>query len=577
MLSILGKIWTKKEEDYSEIATVMNGYGVSQLVASLAINRVALAEMADFLEPRISKQMLNPFSLLDMEKAVVRFIKAIEKSECICLFADYDVDGATSAALLIHLLKHLNVEHFVYIPDRAKEGYGLSINAVEQILKRASCLITLDCGSSSYEEIAFAKSKGLDVIVIDHHMSDRLVTDAVAVVNPNRIDDTSQLQYLAAVGVTYLFLVAVVSHLKKKSSYSSLLESFHLLSLLDLVALGTVCDVVPIVRLNRAFVSQGLKVIRMRTNLGLRTLIDCVNLHEYIRSYHLGFVIGPRINAGGRVGKSDLGVRLLTATCNSTAKQIATVLDEHNTQRKTIEMQAIEQAQSIVEQEQEKGLIIVAKDSWHVGVIGIMASRLVEIYNVPVAVISWDGEIGKASCRSVSGFDFGATILSAKSMGLLLSGGGHKMAAGFSVNRSKFEELKVFLQKKFHNLGLTKTPVRHFDATLTLESLNLSLLDELHVLEPFGCGNPMPCFYLHNVHIVYSKIVRKDHVYCVLGVHSNSKIRITAIAFGAMCNKMGSVLLAKTEESISVIVTVQKHSWSGNESVRCIIKDVIEA
>ena len=555
---------------------MMNGYGVGQLVASLALSRVSLSEMSNFLEPKIVKQMPDPFSLLGMEKAVHRFIEAIENGECVCVFADYDVDGATSAALLVHLLKHLNVKHFVYIPDRSKEGYGLSINAVEQILQKASCLITLDCGSSSHEEISFAKSKGLDVIVIDHHMSDRVVVDAVAVINPNRIDENSQLQYLAAVGVTYLFLVGLVSRLKKKTRHSFLLESFHLLNLLDLVALGTVCDVVPIVGLNRAFVSQGLKVIRMRTNLGLRTLIDCANLHEYIRSYHLGFILGPRINSGGRVGEADLGVRLLTSSCSIAAKQIAIVLDEHNTQRRVIETKSIEEAQSAVGQEEIKDLIVVAKDDWHVGVIGIMASRLVDIYNVPVAVVSWNGEVGKASCRSIDGFDFGATILSAKAKGLLLSGGGHKMAAGFSVSKSKFEELKTFLQQRFNKLNLPQHSVRHFDATLNLESLNLDLLDQVQMLEPFGCSNPMPCFYIKNVNVVYSKVVKEDHVYCVLGSQINNKVRTTAIAFGAMRNRIGSILLGKTKIPISVIVTLQKHSWSGNESVRCFIKDIIE-
>ncbi len=576
MLSVLGKDWHSKEIDYCAITKVMNGYGVSQLVASLLIGRVALHDIANFLEPKIFRQMPDPFSLIDMEKAVYRFVSSIEKRECICIFADYDVDGATSAALLVRLLQHLNVEHFVYIPDRVKEGYGLSINAIEQILLRASCLITLDCGSSSYEEIAFAKSKGLDVIVIDHHMSDRLVMDAIAVVNPNRIDENSQLHYLAAVGVTYLFLVGVVSQLKKKAQYLSLLEAFHLLGLLDLVALGTVCDVVPIVGLNRAFVSQGLKVVRMRTNLGIRTLIDCVKLHEYICSYHLGFVLGPRINAGGRVGRAHLGVKLLTVNCDTTAKQIALHLDEYNTQRRIIEIQALEEAQSMADQQTDKGLLVIAKDGWHVGVIGIVASRLVEIYNVPVAVVSWVGDVGKASCRSVNGFDFGANILSAKAKGLLIAGGGHKMAAGFTVDKSNFEPLKAFLQQKFHALGAFQTFTRYFDATLTLESLNLDLLEQIQVLEPFGCGNPTPCFYLPNVQILYSKIVGKDHIYCILGLENDNKVRVAATAFGAMRNKMGSVLLGKIKASISAIVTLQRYSWAGNDSVRCVIKDLIE-
>jgi single-stranded-DNA-specific exonuclease len=577
VISILGKIWQKRGTDHEALQNIMSGYGVSEIVGAILSNRALPEGVGNFLLPKISKQMPDPFSLLDMKKAVDRFIKAIENKEKICLFADYDVDGATSAALLVRFLLHLKVEHFVYIPDRIKEGYGLSVAALEAISFKASCIVTLDCGSGAYAEVAFAASKGLDLIVIDHHIADKMLTDAVAVVNPNRIDETSDLQYLAAVGVTYLFLVGVVSHLRLKAKYAALLESFDLLLMLDLVALGTVCDVVPIVGLNRAFVSQGLKVIRMRTNLGIRTLIDCVNLQEYIRAYHLGFVLGPRINAGGRVGNSDLGVKLLTTNCKVQAEQIAQMLDEYNTQRKTIESQMLKQAQRIVESQELKSMIIVESDEWHVGVMGIVASRLVDLYRLPVAVIAWQGNIGKGSCRSVTGFDFGAAILSAKSLGLVVNGGGHKMAAGFTVDKSCFDELKAFLYKNaLRNIDQQKLPY-YFDATLTLESLQLCLLDQMDILEPFGSGNPIPCFNIQNVTVVYSKIVGENHVYCILGTSENHRHRVTATAFGAMHNKLGMMLLSKTKAPISVIATLQRHSWAGDEKVRCIIKDVIES
>lgn len=533
---ISGKKWIQRPADESRVTQISHFWGTSWLVARLVSYRVGFDEISTFLLPKVASHLPEPMEMLGMEEAVACFLEVLSKKQRVCIFADYDVDGATSAALLVRLLSALGLEHVVYVPDRITEGYGLSISALKKFICQVQCIIAVDCGSSSKEEIEFAASCGVKVIVLDHHAVASVPLNA-AVVNPNRLDESGKLSYLAAVGVTYLFLFAIVRILRKRPNFPA---EFDLLYLLDLVALGTVCDLVPLIGLNRTFVAQGLKVLRLRKNPGLRALADLAKVQGKLTSYHLGFVLGPRINAGSRVGDSSLGVKLLTAT-SSNAMQIASLLEACNERRIAIERVMLSEASDMARSyPSSKKVLILGSQRWHAGLIGIVASRIKEIYEKPTAVIAWDGDFGKGSCRSVQGFNFGAKLFAAKLNGLICSGGGHYMAAGFTLESSKLGPLEEFLESEATNLA--SDPISYFDEFLTVDSLNAKLLEELEALAPYGISNQAPIFCLQGAIIKHACIVSKLHVCCSLESREGFKVR--AFAFGHASTTLGRSLMS---------------------------------
>lgn len=583
--SVNGKIWQQRLVNEDDVLELCRSVGISDFLARVLSPRLEnLAQATDFLSPKLKNLLPDPFHLLDMQKAVDRAIEAIINKQKICIFADYDVDGATSSSLLKNLFRNLGQEVDIYVPDRIAEGYGPTPAAMQKIKDNATeLLITVDCGAMAHEALKYASLVGLEVIVIDHHISSDILPEAVAVVNPNRIDETSKYKYLAAVGVSFLFAAALLSDLKKQNFFADIYSEQktipNLMQYLDLVALGTVCDVMKLIHLNRAFVAQGLKILQQRKNLGMTTLCDIAGLSEKPNCYHLGFVLGPRINAGGRVGKSSLGANLLSTECTLEANRLAQELEKHNNERKVIELIMIEEATKIaLTQENDSSLFIVGK-GWHPGVIGIVAGRLKEKFNKPVSVIALNDGIGKASCRSIKNVDFGSKIINAKMKELIIVGGGHAMAAGFTVLEEKLPKLQEFLNHAF-KIDISNQNdqfCEEYDAELTTSSINLLLMDELSKLEPFGQGNPEPIFKFSNLFVLKADIVGGKHIKCLLTPSKESfgSKALPAIAFNAVSSPIENILLNVKSYNISVIGSLKMNSWQERHTIQLQIKDLI--
>lgn len=588
--SILGLNWQQKTFDERHASTIYQRFGLSEVLSNLLSSReISLDEIENFLEPKIKTALPNPFELGDMEKAVAHVIEAVKKNKKITIFADYDVDGATSAATLKRFFREVGIDVGIYIPDRVLEGYGPNSQALLNLKKNGTDLvITVDCGTVAFKPLEDAAAVGLEIIVIDHHLGVLEKPDAIAVINPNLLNEIFPHKNLCAAGVSFLFAVAINKKLREENYYSQRKEP-NLLNLLDLVALGTVCDVMSLTGLNRAFVSAGLKILKQRKNLGLREIFDLAGLDEEPSAYHLGFIIGPRINAGGRVGKSDLGARILSSENEGEIKEIATQLEVLNKQRKEIEVQVLEEAVKALESgaggfKTTDPVIFAVSKYWHQGVIGIVASRLKDLYNKPVAVIAIDdeGKKGKASCRSISGIDFGGAILKARLEGLLLEGGGHAMAGGFSVLPEKISELHNFFNQ---NLGekimeLSANKKMEFDIALDLPQVNIELLKELAKLEPFGVGNARPKFILRDVQKVKANIIGKtgEHISGIFCTKSAVGFtgQIQAVAFRSVNTALGEILLdPKFTKSLNLVGTLNINSWMGVEKVQMLIEDVL--
>lgn len=587
--SVLKKTYQKSFCDSRKALTIAQQFSVSPALANLLAGRdeqeFDFAEIENFLNPTIKASLPDPFELLDMKVAVEKIISVIENKQKITVFGDYDVDGATSSALLKRFFAMIGVEINIYIPDRILEGYGPNVEALLNLKKRGTDLvITVDCGTVSFEPLQAAREAGLDVIVIDHHIGAFEKPAAIAIINPNRLDENFPHKNLAAVGVSFLLVVAVNKALRENNFYQkNNLAEPNLLSLLDLVALGTVCDVMTLEGVNRAFVAQGLKVMKNRANIGIRALCDIANLDEEPSSYHLGFVIGPRINAGGRVGKADLGARLLSTNDEKEAQDIAAELNIYNNQRKDIEVGILEEAKNSLEKTQHNNsVLLVASDKWHQGVVGIVASRIKDLYNKPTAIIALKDGIGKASCRSISGVDFGAAIIKAKLQGLLIAGGGHKMAAGFSVEENKIADLQKFLDDELASAVAisSQNKIVEIADVLDINSANLNLAKELLKLEPFGVGNAKPRFLIKDLQIVEAKIVGGNgkHIRCVFSAKTLAgwNGRITGFAFNAMDSDLGEVLISKNKaKPIAIIGQININSWMGNENLQVTVEDLV--
>ncbi len=588
--SILGLKWHQKQFDERLSSVIYQRFNISEVVSNLLSSReISLDEVENFLDPKIKTSLPDPFELSGMDEAVSHVIDAVKKNKKITIFADYDVDGATSAAVLKRFFREVGIDVGIYIPDRVLEGYGPNSQALLNLKKTGTDLvITLDCGTVAFKPLEDAHAAGLDIIVIDHHLGVLERPKSIAVINPNLLDEKFPHKNLCAAGVTFLFAVAINKKLREENFYAGKKDP-NLLNLLDLVALGTVCDVMSLTGLNRAFVSAGLKILKARKNLGLREICDLAGLDEEPSAYHLGFIIGPRINAGGRVGKSDLGARILSSEDENEVKEIALLLENYNKQRKEIEVQVLDEAVKALESgvggfTKNDPVIFAVSKNWHQGVIGIVASRLKDLYGKPVAVIAIDdeGKKGKASCRSISGIDFGGEILKARLNGLLLEGGGHAMAGGFSVEPEKISQLHQFFCK---NLGEKVTEIcaqktAEFDIALDLPQVNIELLKELAKLEPFGVGNHRPKFILRDVVKVKANLIGKtqEHISCIFSCKSAVGFsgNIQGISFRSAGTPIGETLLsAKSNKPISLVGTLNINSWMGVEKVQMIIEDVL--
>ncbi len=539
--------------------------------------------MPTFLDPTVRALMPDPNVLADMPAAAARIADAIGRGETVAIFGDYDVDGATSAATLARFLRHAGLRPLIHIPDRIFEGYGPNVDAVRALAAQgATLLVTVDCGTASHEPLAEAKRLGLDVIVIDHHLADETLPPALALVNPNRLDDLSGLGHLAAVGLVFMTVVAVNRELRARDFWSDARPEPDLLGYLDLVALGTVADVVPLKGLNRAFVSKGLLALRRRENVGLTALMDVARLGGPPEPWHLGFLLGPRINAGGRIGRATLGVDLLMHDDPSEAARLAAELDRLNRERQAIELATVAQAEAEAMAAlglEEKGAVVVtAAEGWHPGVVGLVAARLKERYGRPAFAIALEpGGIGTGSGRSIAGVDLGRVVRQAVSEGLLIKGGGHAMAAGVTLRKDALAAFRAYLEDA---LGAAVEAMRREDALLIDGALSaagatVETVASIARAGPFGAGNPEPVIAFPAHTLIYADEVGQTHVRARL--RSGDGAILNAIAFRAAGQKLGNALAESRGQPVHAAGTLTVDRWNGNERVQLRIIDIAPA
>jgi len=578
--SACGKRWRERAGDIGSGGAIAAQHGLPEIVGRLLTQRgVSAAEAPLFLAPRLREQLPDPAHLRDMMPAVARLARAIREGEAIVVFGDYDVDGATSAALLLRFFAAVDARASAYVPDRLREGYGPNAPALLRLkTEGAGVVITVDCGATAHEPLGAAADAGLDVIVVDHHVTEPLLPHALALVNPNRLDETSPHGNLAAVGVAFLLVVALNRALREAGWYTARPEP-DLLQWLDLVALGTVCDVVPLNGLNRALVAQGIRVARRMANPGLHALAAAASANGPVDAYQLGFVLGPRVNAGGRVGAADLGARLLATDDPALAAELAQRLDAYNRERREIEARtlvaAIEQVEAAP---QSPALVFATGEGWHPGVIGIVAARLKERYERPACVVALADGIGKGSGRSVPGLALGPAVIAARQAGLLVNGGGHAMAAGFTVAADRVEALREFLAERLGDGIERQPPVPELaiDGALSAAGAQAGLLAHLDALAPFGAANPEPRFAFPAVRMAHVEPVGTGHLRCALA-DMVGEGRLAAIAFRVADTPLGQLLTAARGRAIHVAGHLRRDNYRGGDAVQLVIDDAAPA
>ncbi len=574
--SLSGRRWVSRPYSERDALALSQRHSLPEVIGRiLAARGVGLDDVPTFLDGRLRDVLPDPGHLLGMDTAVERLASAVMQGEQIAVFGDYDVDGATSSALFMRYMQAVACRARLYIPDRLTEGYGPNAKALLGLLADGvSLVVTVDCGTTAHEPLDVARKAGLDVIVVDHHVAEPALPPAVAVVNPNRLDETSPHRQMAAVGVLFLVLVGLSRALRQAGWFCQRPEP-NLLGWLDLVALGTVCDVVPLTGINRAYVTQGLKVMAQRGNAGLRALGDIAGVREAPGSYHLGFVLGPRVNAGGRIGHSALGARLLASDDNEEVRQIATQLDAFNRERQSIEMAVLQAAIEQVEEQQPSGrsVLLAAGAGWHPGVLGIVASRLRERFNRPTFVASIDGDVATGSGRSIPGVDLGAAVIAARQAGILQKGGGHPMAAGFTAETAKLDALAAFVSSRIADRvsEATAEPSLRLDGSIDIKAASVSLVRDLERVGPFGSGNPEPRFAITAAMIAYAEPAGTGHVRVMLTGRDGGRLK--AIAFRAMDGDVGPALLGHAGKPFHIVGKLRLDTWGGGERPQFFIDD----
>ncbi|MCF6111291.1 single-stranded-DNA-specific exonuclease RecJ [Mesorhizobium muleiense] len=569
-----------ERQDMTALA-IAQGYGVPDIVARVLAGRGVTAEQTErFLDPTIRDLLPDPASLTDMDKAAARIAGAVVAREKVAIFGDYDVDGAASSALLKRFLTHFSVPAEIYIPDRIFEGYGPNPEAMRELVSRgATLIVTVDCGTNSAVSIDAANAAGADVVVLDHHQLGGPLPAAVAVVNPNREDDLSGQGHLCAAGVVFLALVQTAKVLRGRLPDAAPPD---LLGLLDLVALATVCDVVPLTGVNRAFVVKGLQIARQQRNEGLAALARVSRIGEPVSTFHLAYLIGPRINAGGRIGDAALGSRLLATDDPVEARTIAETLDRLNQERQQMELEMLAAARVEADAELAGGngpaIVVTASSNWHPGIVGLLASRLKDHARRPAFAIAFNANgVGTGSGRSVSGFDLGRLVREAAIAGLIVKGGGHGMAAGITVERAKLGALRAFFEERaaaevFRLQGEESLAI---DGALAAEGATLGLLDALEKAGPFGAGHVAPVFALPRHRLADARPVGTNHIRAEL--QSESGGRIQAIAFRAVDTALGEFLFKNRGKPVHVAGSLSGNHWNGNRTVQFRIVDAARA
>ncbi len=548
---------------------------VARLLAARGIDR---DQLPSFIEPKLRDLLPDPSRFKDLNKAVARLADCVEAGEPIGVFGDYDVDGACAAALLVWVMRDLGVSVDVHIPDRFTEGYGPNQAALMALGERgASLIVTVDCGITAHAPLAAVASTGMDVIVIDHHIAGPELPKAHSVINPNRLDEDGTYGHLCAAGVTFIVLVGLIRELRRRDFFGTERTPPDLMMRLDLVALATVCDVVPLAGLNRAFVGQGIKIMAQRRHPGLTRLADAAGMKAAPDTYALGFLLGPRINAGGRIGSSQTAVQLLSTLSDDEATGLAAKLDQLNAERRQIEQDIREQAIDRALQAPDTPVIVLSDKSWHEGVIGIVAGRLKERFGKPACVIAMgDDGIGKGSGRSIPGFRLGSAVIAAHQAGILLGGGGHDMAAGFSIDAANLDAFATFLAQRMEKdlNGQAPQLVREVSGTLSTQGAQPELTDWLEKLGPFGSGNPEPRFVLSDCKVKFAKPVGETGAHISCRLDDGSGVTLNAIAFQAGGAPLGNLLLdAADGRHIHILGRLKRDNFRGGRAMQIEIED----
>tara|TARA_E500000178_G_scaffold356073_1_gene431470 strand:- start:2138 stop:3868 length:1731 start_codon:yes stop_codon:yes gene_type:complete len=571
--SAKGFLWTEIDVDKSKVELLSKELKISLSLANILVYRnIEKKDASNFLNPKLKNILPNPSSLKDLDKVTEILVKAIIEKKKIGIIGDYDVDGATSTALICTYLKSLMVPFEYYIPDRIKEGYGPNINAIRD-LKSKNCelIITVDCGTTATEALKKATLEQIIILVVDHHQPEENFPEPHYLINPNRCDDNSGLNNLAAVGVSFFLLISTNRKLSEIDFFRHLKKP-NLIDLLDLVALGTICDVVTLDKFNRSLVKQGLKIINNSNNFGIRALIEISNIDGPLNEEHIGYIIGPKINAGGRVGKSLKGVELLLSENELHSRVLAKELSDFNHKRQMIEKEVEKMAMNMIDVNDQ--IICVNGKDWHEGVIGIVSAKITEKFSKPSIVISESEDLCKGSCRSVTGFDIGGLVKEAAKKNILESGGGHQMAAGLTIKRKKIINLKKFLseysiKKKFRN-AINKT----YDLKIFLSGITEDFFNNINKLAPFGPSNSKPKLFIENCFIKFPKLVGNNHIsFYISDIYGNSQ---KAIAFKAFGNQLGEDLMNNDGMLMNVIGYLSKKKWNQKKFLEINVIDVVK-
>ena len=574
--SFSGKNWKLAEFDKRKSLLISQRYELSEITSQLiAIRDINIEDIPSFLDPKINKILPDPFILKDMKKSVIRLSNSIINKEKIGIISDYDVDGSTSAALLIKFFKFINVEFFIGIPDRLNEGYGPNIRIIDYFKKNnVKLILSLDCGTSSFEIYNKDILGEIDAIIIDHHIGENKMPDVFAIINPNRRDEDNNLSDLAAVGVTFLFLVALRRELRsRKFYYLNNLNEHNLTSYLDLVALGTACDVVALTNLNRAYVSKGLEIMYKRENKGLSSLVDIANIKHSPNVYDLSFILGPRLNAASRIGNSMLPSKILSSSDLIEIESISRKLQLLNEKRKLIENKILIDAIDQAYKQSDKKILIVHSFDWHPGVIGIVASRILEKFQKPTIVISKNIKEGVGSARSLPNIDLGSLIIAAKDEGIILKGGGHRFAAGLKINNEMINNLSNFLEKKINiNNNNFIEHLETFDSIISLEQINDDFLNNIEILEPYGNGNKEPIFMINNLNLNMIKVIKNKHI--SMSFNNNLGNSINGICFNAIDTVFGEHIINSKNKTLNIIASIKRNNFSNKGDAQLIINDL---
>ena len=581
--SATGRAWRDRLDarGQARALAIAQRHGLPELLSRVLAGRGVEADAVEaFLDPTIKRLLPDPHALTDMEATTARLARAIEQSERVAIIGDYDVDGATASALLCRYLRACGLDPLVHIPDRIFEGYGPNVDAIRGFAEQGiTLLVTVDCGTTSLEALDEAKKLGLDTVVIDHHQADERLPAALAVINPNRVDDLSQLGHLAAVGLIFVTLVGLSRLLRQRGFWTEARPEPDLLSVLHLVALGTVADVVPLTGLNRAFVSKGLIALRRREHAGLTALMDVARLAGPPEPWHLGFLLGPRINAGGRIGRADLGARLLLEEDPTECARIAAELDRLNSERRLVEQATLEQAEAealaALGLEEKGAVVVTAQEGWHPGVVGLVAARLKERYARPAFAIALGrGGLGTGSGRSVAGVDLGRAVRRAVQEGLLVKGGGHAMAAGITLRKDALGAFRAFLEDvlaKDVETSRRETALM-IDGAISAGGADVALSELLGRAGPFGAGNPEPVLALPAHILAYADPVGDKHIRARF--KSGDGKFVTAIAFRAVGQPLGNALLENRGRALHAAGYLALDHWQGEPRVQMRLVDV---